>query len=935
MGNEARQEVLNSGLVEDVVRGRTTDLDSQLAVTRVAHKELEAIVLERSGMAEKLRVEREDLQDETKALDDEISRIRSSEKVAVSAAPSRMERQRLVDAAMVSALRAELGLSRARVEDDKGLEQASLAQKDRTIGLLERADAEKQTAALEIEEERRRLNAVVDARDLQLRILEGEAHESNVNLNMLTDMNGELQSDLKKRVEPSDLLSREELRSERNVLEGTAAELVSAQAALAQERVRLDEAKWGFAAKVTDERALFDEERRSWLTQLSNDRSQVDLERRSRLLSERLELFACRQQPRINPTSSLPWGVKRRIPFNNLTTCMTRRYKYGEPLMEPALASTTGTHAPHRPEPYRSTRAPTSGLSDGGDGNDPRRFGEDAYGSGGLSGGGGGPGGNGGDGGGDPAPYPRFGADPYSRRPADRHSLVGNARKQSMKLESVDKLQLDHFLGHLDDLQIEFKLTDIELIRIFEYRVAESKIRTVQDWWARRHREGSNRTWRRTRSAFCKEFVQKSMSAKMAEITQNSLRKVKETVREYAWRINDAAQDLELRHSQAVQIFIDGCKDPGVASCIRGSETRPGTIQECLDYLRFRHMDLDMRLNDANGHDVPRSTSSATLVNRSNSTDATSKSTEVDMAALRADVASMMQNQLASLTNVVANIAPRRPSGNQPVVPNIRMDPDDTTTQSGRVVCGRCQRSGHGREACPHEVDTEDDVAGSPVEEGYSHDGSMRTLGRVGYALEVEVGFPTEVIRGEPAVEQAPLESHDQYEKSVVDSVASSEARAVRVDLPVQGAASTAGGYTDLPHSTAVESQVTGPEKLTLPSVNDPSVRWVFTPHQIEAIVRCDFPGIVEGLHSDMEDRMLPLTKADVADQVRKIRDRRKSPTHREIAEVIMQVIQRKLTDEDMRLLETPADMDDPARWLRWFASALETIGDPPLAPAV
>ncbi|RHZ22929.1 hypothetical protein DYB26_013325 [Aphanomyces astaci] len=540
MGNEARQEVLNSGLVEDVVRGRTTDLDGQLAVTRVAYKESEALVLERSDMAEKLRVEREDLQDETKALDDEISRIRSSEKVAVSAAPSRMERQRLVDAAMVSALRAELGLSRARVEDDKGLEQASLAQKDRTIGLLERADAEKQTAALEIEEERRRLNAVVDARDLQLRILEGEAHESNVNLNMLTDMNGELQSDLKKRVEPSDLLSREELRSERNVLEGTAAELVSAQAALAQERVRLDEAKWGFAAKVTDERALFDEERRSWLTQLSNDRSQVDLERRSRLLSERLELFACRQQPRINPTSSLPWG---------------------------------------------------------------------------------------------------------------------------RLLESVDKLQLDHFLGHLDDLQIEFKLTDIELIRIFEYRVAESKIRTVQDWWARRHREGSNRTWRRTRSAFCKEFVQKSMSAKMAEITQNSLRKVKETVREYAWRINDAAQDLELRHSQAVQIFIDGCKDPGVASCIRGSETRPGTIQECLDYLRFRHMDLDMRLNDANGHDVPRSTSSATLVNRSNSTDATSKSTEVDMAALRADVASMMQNQLASLTNVVANIAPRRPSG--------------------------------------------------------------------------------------------------------------------------------------------------------------------------------------------------------------------------------------------------------------------------------
>ncbi|RLO10095.1 hypothetical protein DYB28_010144, partial [Aphanomyces astaci] len=325
-----RQEVLNSGLVEDIVRGRTTDLDGQLAETRVAHKELEALVLERSGMVEKLRVERADQLDQTKALGDEISRIRSSEEMAVSAALSRMERQRQLDATMVFALRAELGLSCARAGDDKALEQsrydselvqtraafeaekremlleserndekwrteflrfknevldaslaireqarldgelrASLAQKDKTIPLLERADAEKQTAALEVcprceelklevlklttrvvsqIEEERRLNAVVDARDLQIRILEGEAHESNVNLNMLTDMNGELQSEL---------LSREELRSERNVLEGTAAELVSAQAALAQERVRLDEAKRGFAAKVADERALF------------------------------------------------------------------------------------------------------------------------------------------------------------------------------------------------------------------------------------------------------------------------------------------------------------------------------------------------------------------------------------------------------------------------------------------------------------------------------------------------------------------------------------------------------------------------------------------------------------------------------------------------------------------------------------------------------
>ncbi|ETV69637.1 hypothetical protein H257_14660 [Aphanomyces astaci] len=160
--------------------------------------------------------------------------------------------------------------------------------------------------------------------------------------------------------------------------------------------------------------------------------------------------------------------------------------------------------------------------------------------------------------------------------PADRHSLVGNARKQSLKLESVDKLQVNHFLGHLDDLQIEFELTDIELIRIFEYRVTESKIQEHE------REDGRN---------YAEQYPQGERP-----------------VREYAWRIKDATQDLELRYSQAVQIFIDGCKDPGVASCIHGLETQPGTIQECLDYLRFRDVDLHMRLNDANGHDVPRST---------------------------------------------------------------------------------------------------------------------------------------------------------------------------------------------------------------------------------------------------------------------------------------------------------------------------------------
>ncbi|ETV67867.1 hypothetical protein H257_15991 [Aphanomyces astaci] len=320
---------------------------------------------------------------------------------------------------------------------------------------------------------------------------------------------------------------------------------------------------------------------------------------RSRLLSLRSELLRVPPPTPNHPNVVSAVGYETAYPFQRLATCVTRRSKYGEPRLVvlrflpstvmgsdfttertpvhgilPSKGSVTDKlddifdtlktmQAPFLPmshnipvhmvgtRPLVMETAPTatSGHCDGGDGNDPRLYGEGVYGS----------------------------VDTVEAVDQEemvviavvirlhRHSLVANARKQPLKLESVDNLQLDHFLEHLDDIQIEFELTYIELIRILS----------------------SNRTWRSTRCKFYKEFVQKSMSVKMAEITQNSALKAKETVRKYAWRINNAAQDLELRHSQAVQIFNEGCKDTGVASCIRGSETRPHTIQECLDYLRF------------------------------------------------------------------------------------------------------------------------------------------------------------------------------------------------------------------------------------------------------------------------------------------------------------------------------------------------------------
>ncbi|CAK5032755.1 unnamed protein product [Aphanomyces euteiches] len=60
----------------------------------------------------------------------------------------------------------------------------------------------------------------------------------------------------------------------------------------------------------------------------------------------------------------------------------------------------------------------------------------------------------------------------------------------------------------------------------------------------------------------------------------------------------------------------------------------------------------------------------------------------------------------------------------------------------------------------------------------------------------------------------------------------------------------------------------------------------VFTPAQIEAIVSGDFEGIIETSNIDVEDKMVPITAAEIESQIRKIKDRRKDPAHEDLATV-------------------------------------------------
>ncbi|RHY20788.1 hypothetical protein DYB32_009956 [Aphanomyces invadans] len=99
----------------------------------------------------------------------------------------------------------------------------------------------------------------------------------------------------------------------------------------------------------------------------------------------------------------------------------------------------------------------------------------------------------------------------------------------------------------------------------------------------------------------------------------------------------------------------------------------------------------------------------------------------------------------------------------------------------------------------------------------------------------------------------------------------------------------------------------------------------VFTPGQVESIIRGDLAGLPDTRMVDIEDRLYPVTAEDLNMQLQALKTRHRDVSHEEIAQVVMKALNRPLTADDKMLLEAPANIDDPERWLAWFTRALKT----------
>ncbi|ETV65427.1 hypothetical protein H257_17850 [Aphanomyces astaci] len=122
--------------------------------------------------------------------------------------------------------------------------------------------------------------------------------------------------------------------------------------------------------------------------------------------------------------------------------------------------------------------------------------------------------------------------------------------------------------------------------------------------------------------------------------------------------------------------------------------------------------------------------------------------------------------------------------------------------------------------------------------------------------------------------------------------------------------------------SGAPANLATTPGYETGPS---PGVTPVFTEAQIEAIMRGDLTGIPEARHVDIEERLYPVSPADLERQLVRLKEERKDVIQENIVEVVTMALRRPLTRDDAHLFESPSDIDDPDRWLDWFSSILVT----------
>ncbi|KAH9132025.1 hypothetical protein AeRB84_021442 [Aphanomyces euteiches] len=170
---------------------------------------------------------------------------------------------------------------------------------------------------------------------------------------------------------------------------------------------------------------------------------------------------------------------------------------------------------------------------------------------------------------------------------------------------TAEKTHIKLFLATVDDIRIQYGVTDLEILRIVNLRLMETTHPKISKWWADEASLTPFRSWAQAKKSLSERFAETIDSSLVEEYAMDGVQKAAESLREFAERMSFALTHCRILDDIAVKQFMLGCRDKAEISCLKNGEVPPATIRDCITFLQKRDINVDSK---PNGPD-PRSVS--------------------------------------------------------------------------------------------------------------------------------------------------------------------------------------------------------------------------------------------------------------------------------------------------------------------------------------
>ncbi|CAK4653742.1 unnamed protein product [Aphanomyces euteiches] len=185
-------------------------------------------------------------------------------------------------------------------------------------------------------------------------------------------------------------------------------------------------------------------------------------------------------------------------------------------------------------------------------------------------------------------------ARPPSYRPRGRISFSDVLKLAPKLTSSAVRDQIEHFLTRVRDFKQLHEITDYEILEAVDRRITESNHPKVSIWWAQKNKKSPFKTWEQAQLALRQTFVDKARLTTVKVFTERGQQQRDESLREFATRLHEAAQETSVPDATAVDIFLSGAYDKYRISSLQNAENPPKTLDECINYLRRRDIDVEI-----------------------------------------------------------------------------------------------------------------------------------------------------------------------------------------------------------------------------------------------------------------------------------------------------------------------------------------------------